>query len=748
MKENTTNSQQEISLEPTGRLVENAEEIAEVSKTAKKYIFCVTYEAAEKAALLSEMEALGVEILSQSDLDSTVTVRICMAQLAAIKSLNCIEKVETVADHEAVSSVETYMLQSTDNDGMMSMQALASEPMAAYSSCCPNTIGTAVTLPLEIWRTGCICCPCAETWYRFTPSVTGYHTIHTEGILDTMGSLYDANGCQLSSNDDGGADLNFKIVYYLTANRTYYVRVKAYGNNTGTFRIAVQNKVYVESVTVNNANVALDKGQSVTLSATVSPAFATDKTIRWLSTNTSVATVDVATGEVTAVGGGTAQVCAYAQDGSGKKGCCNVEVKAYVESVTVDTATRVMHVGTSAQFTATVLPADATNKLLRWSSSKEKVATVDAATGVVTAKAEGTTDIYATAQDGTDEKGICALTVEPPIHVEGITMCCCTHTMNVGETGYLSYDIYPADATDQSITWCSSNPDVVRIDVATGKMTAVCAGTSLITATTNDGSFVASACIYVNKTKIYQAAKTFRYDENGCLPEDLKYNDISVTDLKAMKWINWTDFLQTDAASFRRSWEDMCTLLFATEPLESVILDMIGHFMAGSGVDYLNDTLTEKVLEHSETQDYIASVKDCIDQLLKKYNGDIMQLHYIVAERKTNPLVSLLKDMRISEPSYDTPNDKLTGLTICIDSLWGNQIEVKSYSKLGNSYSGILSFTLYDHFGLDAADVAKYGLLAGFRAWYILQHSKEYNGAYKPFVTMIHFDVPFSGTIS
>lgn len=441
---------------------------------------------------------MGVEILSQSDLDSTVTVRICMAQLAAIKSLNCIEKVETVAEDEAVSSVEIYMLQSTDNDGAMSTQALASESVTSYSSCCPITIGTAVTLPLEIWRTGCVCCPCAETWYRFTPSVTGYHTIHTDGILDTMGSLYDTNGCQLSSNDDGGADLNFKIVYYLTANRTYYVRVKAYGNNTGTFRIAVQNKVYVESVTVNNANVALDKGQSVTLSATVSPAFATNKTLRWLSANTSVATVDVATGEVNAVGGGTAQVCAYTQDGSGKKGFCNVQVKAYVESVTVDTETRVMHVGTSAQFTAAVLPADATNKLLHWTCSDTEVATVNSETGVVTAKAVGTANIYATSQDGTEKQGVCVLTVEPPIHVEGITMCCCTHTMNVGETGYLSYDIYPADATDQSITWCSSDPDVVQIDVATGRMTAVLGGTTVITATTNDGSFVASCTVTVN----------------------------------------------------------------------------------------------------------------------------------------------------------------------------------------------------------------------------------------------------------
>lgn len=57
-------------------------------------------------------------------------------------------------------------------------------------------------------------------------------------------------------------------------------------------------------------------------------------------------------------------------------------------------------------------------------------------------------------------------------------------------------------------------------------------------------------------------------------------------------------------------------------------------------------------------------------------------------------------------------------------------------------------FTLYDHFGLDQADVEKFGFEAGFRSWYVLQHYSEYNYAYKPFLTMMEFDVTISGTIS
>lgn len=314
-------------MDPNVRIVKNAEEIAEASQTAPKNVFCITYDVAEKMALLSEIKALNVEILEQSDLNRSITVRVSMAQLAAVKSLYYIEKVEAIKEDETISKVEDYVLQNIDKDDMMDTQAVASEPMTSYSSCCSNTIETAVTLPLEIWRTGCICCPYAEMWYQFTPSVTGYHTIHTDGILDTIGYLYDENGCQLTSNDDSGLNPNFKIVYYLTANRTYYVRVKAYSNNTGTFRIAVENKVYVESVTVD----------------------------------------------------------------------------------------RVMHVGAQEQFTATVLPANASNKLLHWISSDTEVASVNAETGVVTAKAVGTVNIYAIAQDGTEKQGVYVLTVEPPI---------------------------------------------------------------------------------------------------------------------------------------------------------------------------------------------------------------------------------------------------------------------------------------------------------------------------------------------
>ncbi len=201
---------------------------------------------------------------------------------------------------------------------------------------------------------------------------------------------------------------------------------------------------------------------------------------------------------------GSASVCAFAQDGSGKSSCCEVIVNVPVESVMMDSTTRILHVGEGDKFKATALPENANNRNLRWTSSKPEVASVNSVTGYVTANAVGETNIIATAQDGSDKYGVCVLTVEPPIAVQGIDICCESYTMDVGETTYLSYDIYPSDATNKSVTWCSTNPNVAEVNASTGRITAKKVGTTTITATTGDGCFVDSCELWVHgKTPVF-----------------------------------------------------------------------------------------------------------------------------------------------------------------------------------------------------------------------------------------------------
>lgn len=246
---------------------------------------------------------------------------------------------------------------------------------------------------------------------------------------------------------------------------------------------------------------------------------------------------------------------------------------------------------------------------------------------------------------------------------------------------------------------------------------------------------------------IYQTEHTLYNDENGIQAEDLNCGDKSLSELKSIKGVNYKD--DETANSEINTWRNMCTTTFSKDPLETVINDMINHFISGTGTSYSNKVLTQKAIEHDSTQKYIKSVKSEINEALKESDGNIGALRYSSEDRGNNPLVTKLRRDKVHEPVFNTFNDKLEGLTICVDGLWGNLIQVKSYHLDGNTYSGVLHFTLYDHFGLDEADVNKYGdIWTGFSSWYILQHLNSYNQQYKPFLTVIEFDESFSGTLN
>lgn len=145
--------------------------------------------------------------------------------------------------------------------------------------------------------------------------------------------------------------------------------------------------------------------------------------------------------------------------------------------------------------------------------------------------------------------------------------------------------------------------------------------------------------------------------------------------------------------------------------------------MSGSGSTYSNTKLTSAAKEHETTTNYVNAVKGQIKSLLSTYKGDIYKLRYTASTRTSNPLVQKMRANNINQPVFNKASDKIKGLTFCVNGLWGNEIIVKSYTCNGSSYSCTLTFTLYDHFGLNEPDIDKYGgTHEGFRDWYILQH--------------------------
>ncbi len=236
--------------------------------------------------------------------------------------------------------------------------------------------------------------------------------------------------------------------------------------------------VSVSSVALNQTSVTLTVGETASLTATVSPANASEKTVSWSSSNTSVATVN--NGTVTAVAVGSATITAKA---GSKTATCTVTVKAKevpVTGITLDPTSVSITVGGTAKLTATVSPADATDKTVTWSSSKESVATVE--NGTVTAVAVGTATITAKAGSKT---ATCTVTVKAKeVPVTGITLDPTSVSIEVGKTAKLTATVTPADATNATVTWSSSKESVATVE--NGTVTAVAVGTATITAKAGD----------------------------------------------------------------------------------------------------------------------------------------------------------------------------------------------------------------------------------------------------------------------
>ena len=172
-----------------------------------------------------------------------------------------------------------------------------------------------------------------------------------------------------------------------------------------------QNAVKVTGVTLDKTQASLSQGESVTLAATVVPSNATDKGVKWATSNTSVATVS--NGKVTAVSPGTAIITVTTDDG-GFTSQCEVTVTSNVVKVTgvsLDKEQATVFQGESVTLAATVSPSNAANKSVVWTSSNTSVATVSS--GKVTGVSPGTALILATTEDS-GFMAACNVTVKSP----------------------------------------------------------------------------------------------------------------------------------------------------------------------------------------------------------------------------------------------------------------------------------------------------------------------------------------------
>ena len=254
----------------------------------------------------------------------------------------------------------------------------------------------------------------------------------------------------------------------------------------------VQDPTLVESLSLNYKEFETMINSSFRLVATVLPDNADNKTLEWSSSVESVATVDQL-GHVTAVNAGECYITAKTTDGSELSDSCKViVVNRKVESVSLDILEWSGHEGESFHLEATVLPENADDKTLEWSSSDVSVANVDE-NGLVKAVGIGECLINATTTDGSDLSASCKITVVP-IVVKSIILEPHEVDCKVGDSFTIKATVLPSDATNQELIWSSDNTEVATVD-NTGLVEIKKEGSCCITAAASDGSSVSGNCI-------------------------------------------------------------------------------------------------------------------------------------------------------------------------------------------------------------------------------------------------------------
>lgn len=283
-------------------------------------------------------------------------------------------------------------------------------------------------------------------------------------------------------------------------------KLKALKEGQTTIKITTSSLNLTSSLTVSvlpiqATSIKLDKqtneittGESFTLTYKIEPENTTNKSVSWKTSDENIATVSK-DGLVTAVSDGDVTITVSLGNLSDE---CKVKIKPIkVSGIILDKTSITLERTEKQILTATVLPENAKNKNITWSSSNEKIAKIDN-DGNIEAISIGNAIITATTKDG-NFKAECAIIVKP-ISVKNIKLFPDNLTMLVGTASVnaaLTYNIQPLNADNQKISTNNSNPNIATWNAGTGVVTAHNVGKTIITVKTDDGGHEANCTINV-----------------------------------------------------------------------------------------------------------------------------------------------------------------------------------------------------------------------------------------------------------
>ncbi|MBR4119021.1 MAG: Ig-like domain-containing protein [Bacteroidales bacterium] len=261
-----------------------------------------------------------------------------------------------------------------------------------------------------------------------TPIVSD-HTISVKSFTDGRIRI----ACFSPSNTifvgDSGALLNFKVEATNVVSDSELIELKnqifstydskEYVLENSETSVTIE-RALVQSIILEYSSLDLIVDESRTIATSISPTYASNKELKWSSSDENVVTVSPF-GVVTAVGIGSATVTATAVDGSGVNASCNVNVVKYPLSISISNESLQLNEGENYQLIAEILPIDATDKSVLWISSNENVVYVDQ-TGLIEAIAEGEAEIRVSSIANPLISDVCIVTVTNESGVESVNM--------------------------------------------------------------------------------------------------------------------------------------------------------------------------------------------------------------------------------------------------------------------------------------------------------------------------------------
>jgi len=329
------------------------------------------------------------------------------------------------------------------------------------------------------------------------------------------------------------------------------------GNYQATCAVTVDAPL--KEIVPEKAIIDMVKKQTANIAYSVVPADTTDsKDVTYTSSDETVATVN-SDGKVTAKKAGQATVTITGANGIKATVTVNVS-EIPVNEVVLSAQDEIIEAGAKKAITATLKPENNTddNQGVTWTTSDEKIAKVivdneDSHKATIEGVAAGSAVITATAANGT--KAEC--TVKVPKHITSITLPGAVE-LTRGTSTTLNVTITPADTDDDTtVTWKSSDSDVVKVDEKTGMVYAVKAGKADVTATTKavDNAtakpFTATTTVTVKENNMTdEIGKKLAFDEFDDLligQKDNANNYFNLSDL--IKANNITDDINVEFAS-------------------------------------------------------------------------------------------------------------------------------------------------------------------------------------------------------